>query len=318
MRRFLGYIAIAVILFVLGGIASAAEFRLTNGDIIRGEPASFNDDGMVVRLEVGGFSPRIGWGKFTQESLKLLQENPQAARFVEPFIEIPPEIKEKQREKKREIFVKDPPRVENPEGKPRFFSSLASGAPGLMLLGLLYLANLYAAFEIAKFRNRPIPLVVGVSAILPVLGPLLFLAIPASHASGSDMVYDEAPSSAPEPTNPLAADSKMQSGLSVAAHAGAKAGSSNPAYNQVYNKSNSTFDRRFFEGKFSGFFRTIPADAEKDLTLVVKTPKAEYIAKRVSRISTTEMHLQLQRGGTEVSVPFSEITEVSVKHKDAK
>jgi hypothetical protein len=86
----------------------------------------------------------------------------------------------------------------------------------------------------------------------------------------------------------------------------------------VYNRSNTTFDRRFFETKFTGFFRVVPAENEKDLVLVVKAAKSEYIARRISRISMGEMHLQLQRGGTEVSVPFGEIMEVSVRNKDAK
>src|SRR5690349_24900662 len=88
-----------------------AEFHLNNGDVLRGEAASFNDDGLVVRLDVGGFSPRTPWGKFTQETLKLLDQNPQAKPFVEPYIEIPIEVKEKAKEKKKEIIVKDPPRV---------------------------------------------------------------------------------------------------------------------------------------------------------------------------------------------------------------
>ena len=91
----------------------------------------------------------------------------------------------------------------------------------------------------------------------------------------------------------------------------------NPAYSQVYNRSNTTFDRRFFETKFTGFFRVVPADPEKDLVIVIKTPKQEMLATRVSRISASEIHLQLQRG-TEASVGFGEITEVSVRPKGAK
>src|SRR5689334_3055992 len=74
--------------------AFGAEFRLNNGDVLKGEAASFNDDGLVVRLDIGGFSPRIAWGKLTQETLKQLAPNPQATEFVDPYIEIPPEVKE--------------------------------------------------------------------------------------------------------------------------------------------------------------------------------------------------------------------------------
>ena len=106
------------------------------------------------------------------------------------------------------------------------------------------------------------------------------------------------------------------SNLGLAA-AGAKAGG-NPAYGQVYTRANTTIDRRFFETKFTGFFRVMPSDAEKDLVMVIRTPKKEIVATRVSRISASEIHFQLQQGGTETSVPFSEITEVSVRQKGAK
>jgi hypothetical protein len=100
---------------------------------------------------------------------------------------------------------------------------------------------------------------------------------------------------------------------------GAPAGkaAANPAYSQVYNRSNSTFDRRFFETKFTGFFLVAPAEPEKDLVIVVKTPKQEIAAVRVSRISANEIHFQLQRGA-EQAVPFGEITEVSVRPRSAK
>src|SRR5437879_1887165 len=104
----------------------AGEYHLNNGDIIRGEPVSFNDDGMVVRLTIGGHSPRISWSKFTQDSLKELAKEPQAAKFVEPFIEVPPAPKDKEK-KKREFLLKPVPRVERVE-KPHFFASFGTPA----------------------------------------------------------------------------------------------------------------------------------------------------------------------------------------------
>ena len=295
--------------------ARAAEFHLTNGEIVRGEPASFTDDGVVVRLDLGGFSPRIGWGKLTQETLKQLAENPEAAPFVEPYIEVPPEVREREREKRREIIVREPERVELPEDSPSFFASLLNPL-GFFILGVLYLGNLYAGAEVARFRGRPVPLVVAVSAVLPILGPIIFALMPPAEGRAYEpapeaVAAEETGAAAPPPV-PGAAGA-----LGLAAAQGAKGGVANPAYAQVYNRQNTSFDRRFFETKFTGFFRVVPADAEKDLVLVVKGAKAEYIAKRISRISANEMHLQLQRGN-EVSIPFGEIVEVSVRHKDAK
>jgi hypothetical protein len=59
-------------------------------------------------------------------------------------------------------------------------------------------------------------------------------------------------------------------------------------------------------------------DAERDMLLVFRTPKQEYVGKRISRISMQELHLVLQSNNSEASISFSEITTVIVKHKDAK
>ncbi|HEX7862728.1 MAG TPA: hypothetical protein VF773_20510 [Verrucomicrobiae bacterium] len=300
--------------------AFGAEFRLTNGDVYTGQAASFNDDGLVIRLDLGGFSPRIGWGKFDQATLKQLMENPDAKDFVEPYIEIPVEVKAAEREKKREIRVTDPPKVPHTLAKVGFFASMANPL-GFALLGIIYLANLYAAMHIARFKGRPIALVVGVSAIAPILGPILFALLPALGHVYSEAAPEEAAPAAGEGVNPMQQQlpSGMQGGGLGLAGGGAPAGkaAANPAYSQVYNRSNTTFDRRFFETKFTGFFRVVPADPEKDLVMVIKTPKQEIAATRVSRITANEIHLQLQRG-SEASVAFGEITEVSVRPKGAK
>lgn len=294
----------------------SAEFRLTNGDVYVGEAASYNDDGLVVRLEIGGFSPRIAWGKLTQETLKEIAQNPQAAEIVEPYIEIPLEVRQAEKQKRKEIKVIDPPRVPLPEGKTGFFASLANPV-GLFLLGVLYLANLYAAYEIARFRGRPIALVVGVSAIAPIIAPTLFALLPSGQVEAG--TADAAEPAATEAVNPMAQalpSGMSGGGLGLAAAHGAKAGA-NSAYGQVYNRGNTTFDRRFFETKFTGFFRVVPGDAEKDLVMVIKTPKSEIVATRISRISGVEAHFQLLRG-SEMNVPFGEMTEVSTRAKGAK
>src|SRR5689334_20357994 len=142
----------------------AGEYHLTNDDVIRGEPVAFDDDGMVVRLDIGGFSPRIGWSKLTQESLQELSKNPQAAKFAEPFIDTPPPAKSVKQ--KKDIVIKPVPRVER-IAKPNFFASFATPA-GAGLLLVLFLANLYAAYEIAVFRQRPPLLVCGLSILFPL------------------------------------------------------------------------------------------------------------------------------------------------------
>ena len=298
-----------------------ADYKLSNGDVYTGQAASFNDDGVIIRLDLGGFSPRVPWGKLSQETLKELVEVPEAKEFAEPYIEIPIEEKVRQRQQKKEIRITEPPEVPpHTEARIGFFASMANPL-GYALLGILYFANLWAALHIARWKARPVALVVGVSAIAPILGPILFALLPPADYIPPEAEAQEQAPAAETGVNPMqqALPSGMQASSLGLAGGGAAApkASANPAYSQVYSRSNTTFDRRFFETKFTGFFRVAPAEPEKDLVMVVKTPKQEYVATRVSRISASEIHFQLQRG-TEASVPFGEITEVSVRPKGAK
>lgn len=318
----------------------ADEFKLANGNIIRGEFASADEDGLVVKLDVGGFSRREPWINFSQETLKFLATNPQAAAFVEPFIELPPE-ELKAREKEREIVVKPVPgRLERLEEKPGLAAAFVTPL-GLALLGALLLGNIYAAYEIARFRNQPAPLVCGISTLFPIVGPIIFLSLPprveqAVDATLSDAQFETAhagtaPPPAPGQESQGSLTSRMKSkitsmfhgkpagGLSLATAPKAESAAA-PVQTQVFTRGEFTFNRRFFETKFPGFFRVVPSEAEKDLVIAIKAIRGEYVGRRISRISSNEMHIQLQTGGAsqEVMIPFAEITQVQIRHKDAK
>jgi hypothetical protein len=88
----------------------------------------------------------------------------------------------------------------------------------------------------------------------------------------------------------------------------------------TYQRGQFTFNRRFIETKFPGFFGVIRRDADKDMVLVIKCSRGEYIGQRISRIAANDLHLQVQRGhaSEEVMIPFVEIQEIKLKHKDAK
>lgn len=287
-----------------------------------GEVADGNDYGVAFRLDIGGFSKRISWSKFTQEALKALAEDPKIKPLVEPFIELPPEFTKPK--PKPTIQVREVPRVDRPLGRTTFFSSFTTPL-GLAILGLLYLANLVAAYEIAIYRNRPIALVCGLSALLPLLGPLIFLVSPSLEPVGEpeSAEAEEAPAgpAIPSGASPAAATSRKVgvpappagAGLRVAAVA--KSGEKVEA--KVFKRGDYTFNRRFVETQFSGFFRVVPTEAEKDMVLVVTTAKQEFVGKRISRISANDFFLQLlQTGGKEVGISFSEVAQIAIKHKD--
>ncbi|MCP5523326.1 MAG: hypothetical protein H7A46_17460 [Verrucomicrobiales bacterium] len=324
MRRVYGILLCLGLFAVLGPVSVGDEFKLTDGTTIWGTVSDSDETGIVFRLDSGGFSQRISWSKFSDPTLEVLARDPEMREFAEPFIPVPPDA----RPPVPRVVIRDYEKVELPAGKTGLLSSVTSPI-GLLILALLYAGNLLAAFEVAIYRNRPVAVVCGVSAVLPVVGPAAFLASPSLELEGGE-AYDEGAAEFDAEAGPAVAEAgtpggttsrqlgkvaPAASGLKVAA--GQKSGAAAPAEKKVFSRGEFTFNRRFIETQFSGFFRVVPLEAEKDLVMVVKTPKQEYIAKRVTRISASEMFLQpIQVGTKEVKVPLGEIAQIIIRHKD--
>lgn len=296
----------------LGGWLTAAgadTFGLTDGTAITGDIVMFNDSGVTLRTITDSYT-NVVWPKFSQDALKQLGKNPKARAFVEPFIETPP------KPKATEIQVHDVSRLELPP-RESLFAALLSSSVGFVILLVVYAANIYAGYEIAIVRARPIGLVMGLAAVLPILGPILFLSLP---------VHKEAP---PEETQPQAeaqsftvpgaaapvAEGAATTGIR-AATATAKGGHPEA---QIFQRGQYMFNRRFFETKFAAFFSVVRRPAEKDLVLVIKTGRAQLVAQRITRIAANEAHFEVVQGGgrQEIMVPFADIQEIQLKHKDA-
>jgi hypothetical protein len=86
----------------------------------------------------------------------------------------------------------------------------------------------------------------------------------------------------------------------------------------IFQRGDFSFNRRFFETKFAGFFRVIPSEAEKDLVLVFKAARGEFVGRRISRITPNELALEIVKNNisAEEVIPFSEVAEVQIRHKD--
>lgn len=290
--------------------AAEMTFRLLDGEVITGEPVSFDERGVLFRLSDGRYADtRTPWSKFSQEDLKKLATNPRAKPHAEPFIEPDPQ----QRAAKTEVTIRPVDRLERPE--PRgFLGAFFSTGVGLVTLLLLYLANLYAAYEISIFRARPAGLVCGVAAVAPVIGPLVFLSLPTKVELPPE---EESlpPEQIPLPEAAPESGAAAPSGLSLAARPTAQAERPAP---QVFPRGQYTFNRRFIETRFAGFFTIVRREAEKDLVLVIKAGRGQFVANRITRITASEMHVQVQKGAAveEVSIPFTDIQEIVLKHKD--
>ena len=330
VRRFCLIVAL-VICGLLAQAAFAETFRFNNGDTLTGEvlAGSANDAGVQIKVGEGKYE-RVPWTSFSQEDLKSFAKLPKLAPLVEPFIE----ISQEEKIKKTEVNIKQPPRLERPAAQ-SLVGALFSSKLGLLIMLLLYAANIYAGYEVSIFRARPTALVCGVSAVLPVAGPIIFLSMP-TNIPPAEETWQPTPEAAAEgaaadTVNPMqAAGAEHPTGLRLAASEPSDAaqvgqlegGEPQPAIaaTTIYQRGQFTFNRRFIETKFPGFFGVIRRDADKDMVLVIKCSRGEYIGQRISRIAANDLHLQVQRGhaSEEVMIPFVEIQEIKLKHKDAK
>jgi hypothetical protein len=321
MRRFvitlLGWMALCA------SVATAAIFPLTDGTRIVGTIDSVADKGVVFTLENGEASSRVEWDKFTPEALKELMAEAKTdidrARLQPLIASIPQEVA-----KPKEIVIKPIQRPDRPKSGGGIFALFGSPVGWLIIL-VLYGANLFAAYEVCIYRHQPATTVCGLAAIpfFGVLSPIIYGAMPTRYpppeppAPAAPVEEAAAPpvaaavEGAPAPSKA----SKTMSPASASAPAPA------PALPEpiVFQRGEFSFNRRFFETKFTGFFRVIPTEADKDLVLMIKASRGQFAGTRISRITPNELYLQVVNNNVSADemIPFAEIAEVQVRHKDS-
>jgi hypothetical protein len=294
--------------------AEVETYQLVMGGPLTGEPIHADARGLVVKTSDGSFAPRVAWTNFTEGDLKKLANLPMAKQFVESYLE--PE-EEPGKKEAVEIKPKPVPRMERPD--PSSGLGAIFGSPlSLTLLILVYIANIYAGYEVALFRNYAPGVVCLAAAVVPVIAPIIFLCLPThiQRVAMSDVEAQPEYVSAGNQT-PAFETPEAQVPAGVASEPGrAKPHLPPPT---IYQRGHTTFNRRFFETKLSGFLRVVPSEAEKDMIILIKSARGEYIGQRISRVMPNEIYLQVSKGGasSDVILPFSEITEVQVRHKDA-
>jgi len=272
----------------------------------------------VVKRPDGSFAPRIGWTNLADSALKELAKNPKAKSFVEPFVEIEePEVQRK----RVEIKPKPVARLDRPDARAGF-GALFSSPLSITLLGLLFVANLYAAYEISVFRNYPPGLVCGIAAVAPVLGQVVFLCLPPRLPKSHDEIAAESMAAHLSEEEQHALEQAQAQGATAAPIEGTPiSGAPDKKQTQatVYQRGQTTFNRRFFETKFAGFLRMIPSEEERNKEIYVRSARGEHVSTRVTRIMPNELHLQIFKSGvtSDVIIPFSEIQEIQVRPKPA-
>jgi hypothetical protein len=164
-----------------------------------------------------------------------------------------------------------------------------------------------------------------------VIGPIVFLSKGTKMATAeppSEAVPAAAPAApaegaaapAADALNPMQADGAAHPASLHLAHTETPKDDAKQVAAIRFQRGQFTFNRRFFETKFPGFFGVVRRDAERDMVLVIKSARGEFIGQRISRIAANDLHLQVQKGAAseEIMIPFQDIQEIVQKHKDAK
>ena len=308
--KYIGWVVLT--LWTLCGRADT--FQLNDGRTVTGDllVSSANDVGVQIKTGEGVYE-KVSWSDFSPAALRELAQKPKFGPFVEPFIEIPQE----ERLKKTEVTPKDVPRLALPP-KRSLLASLCGSSVGVLVLLLIYGANIYAGYTVATVRAYPPVLVCGLAAIAPVVGPTLFLCLP----TRMNVPAEAAPVATPEVetvTSSFAGDPTAAlhpTGLHFAGQAPAAAAQPET---QIFQRGQYTFNRRFIETKFADFFGVVRHGEHKDFVLQLKTARGEFVASRITRIAANDMHVEVHKGSasSEVIIPFGEIQEIQLKPREA-
>jgi len=318
MIRLLIVLALVAITFTAS--LSAATYKLENGKTVTGELIENGSDEASALINVGdGNYERVPWGQFNQDDLKNFMEkfksNKKLLGAVEPFIEVTAE----ERAARTEVRIDPLPEIvvemqkERQEPKSGIIASFFKSPVGWLLALLVFGANIYAGFEIAVFRARPKGLVAGLAGIPGVgfITNIVFLCMP-TYLPGQteeELAAAEAERMEPTPTIEIPGAEAAQVAEEVAA-AVAAAAAPKP---EVYSRGKFTFNKRFFETKFAGFFGMTRNDENKPKVFIVKSTKGEFVVERITRLTPSDLYIQAEGVIGETSMHFSEITEVILK-----
>jgi hypothetical protein len=285
----------------MASVVAADTLTLSDGSSVTGDIVKTDDNGVMIHASDDTYKT-VQWAKFSQDSLKQLAKNPKLQEYVEPFI-LPTES---QRAAKPEIKVRPVTRMARPD-HPSIFGGLLHSSLGWFILLVIYAANLYAAFEIAIVRGKPFGAVIGLSAILPIIGPIIFLVQPPKQEAAPDEIPGE--SVTPPPAGTAGAPHEEVQIVAASWQGSSEEQKPQP---QVFARGKFTFNKRFIETKFAGFIGEPKGDAKK-FSMEIRTLKGHFAIERIMQIGPTEAIFETATG--QVTVPFADIQEIKLNPK---
>ena len=303
MSKFL--IIFGLWLGLTAGAFAAETLTLADGTSLEGDIVKFDDYEVMIHTTSDVYT-NITWPQFSQDALKQLAANPKYRTLAEPFIQ--PTASERQ--PRPEITIKTVKRMTLPE-HPSILGGLVQSSLGLFMLLVIYVANLYAAYEVAAVRGKPVALVIGLSAVLPIIGPIIFLSLPIQSEPVEEALPEEAVPGAPAPGVEPAPGHKDIQIVSASWQPTQEEKKPQP---QVFSRGKFTLNKRFIETKFAGFIGEPKGDATK-FSMEIKTLKGTIAVECIKQVGATEAILETANG--QITVPFADILEFTLIPKAA-
>ena len=303
MRKFLFILGLWLAIVTLAPAAETLALTLTDGGSVTGDLIKSDDTGIMLRTPEETYT-NVAWGRFSQASLHQLAANPKMKNFAEPFFE--PDAA--QRPQKVEIKVNAVTRMERPE--PSLFGGLFKSSLGLFLLFVVYAANLLAAYEISIVKARSAAQVMGVAAILPIIGPVIFLV----------MKMNTGPTAEEKAVEAIAAEvvaaQKLHVPVEIAEASWKQDEQKKKTEPQIFARGKFTFNKRFVETKFADFMGAASGAQAKAFAMSLKTSKEEFAVERITSVAVAELVLEVMQRGP-VTVQLTDIQEVKLTPRAA-
>ena len=203
---------------------------------------------------------------------------------------------------------------------------------GIFLTLLVMALSGYAGYEIARFKKRPVKLVCALSAMLPVLGPAVFLALPPQNSSEATQFASPGVPGAPDmpgttPPAPLPAVKELKyEDDPDSPYANLTAGGVEetqfveesvavpPAVAKSlehYHASEYEFTPAFFSQYFAQF---VGAAATTGEALILRSNSDEYPVHYISSVDVTGLQIIYAANGQWVQqfLTYADLTEVEV------
>lgn len=277
----------------------AVTIKFSGGGSLTGDIVKADDNGLMFHGE-GDVYTNVAWARLSQDTLKEISSDPKVKVFADPFIE-PVQTQNPA----AKIELRPVTRIERP-ANPSVILGFITSPVGLFILLVLYGANLFAAYEISLVKARPPAQVMGVAAILPVIGPIIFLYLPMFVQKTEEEILAEQPFPEGEQTPEQ---------IQIVSHGTGAPPVEKKAEPILFPRGKFTFNKRFIETKFANYMGVPKGEALK-YTMEVKTLKDHFTVDQIMQVTPTDVLLDTAGRG-QITIALADIQEVKLNPKKA-